>query len=462
VSPKARRRGGASIAPAAVEPLEGDAVARAGVVLADRFRLEERIGSGGMSSIWVATDLVSDGQVAVKVMSRPESRRDDLIERFRREAEVAKRLRGPHFVAILDYGEQDRVPFIVMQLLEGENLQQRLARRAADAPPDAPGSAGTLSLQECVALVSDLAEGLRIAHRDGVIHRDLKPANLYFARLPSPLRRARNEVLKILDFGIARSDAYAARLTAAGSIVGSLFYMSPEQARAEPNIDRRSDLWQVGAVLYRCLTGRRPFEGSPGAVLTRLAREDVPPPSRVNQELPRALDPFFAKALAKDPADRFPTIDELASAFLEAARQVSGTRPAVRPPAAPPPSAGEAPRPTLPTVVGGRRYEDYASLRSSRSDRPTPDSGPRIAPPDPSLLEEEDRRSTVVPARGDDARSTLRPFYTLYRPPSPAPSPWIDPSPRSSGSKVDWVIAVLVGLTILGLFLVAIVAVVHG
>jgi serine/threonine protein kinase len=409
-----------------------------------------------MSSIWVALDLVSHSRVAVKVMVKPDPVRSDLVERFRREAEVAKRFRGPPFVAVLDHGEHEGTPYIVMQLLEGENLQQRLARRE------------TLDVGEVQTLLEDVASGLRVAHKLGVIHRDLKPANLFFARLPERLRSRRDEVVKILDFGIARSDAFGDRLTKAGHIVGSLFYMSPEQARADAEIDARSDVWQVGAILYRCLTGRRPFEGPPGEVLRRLAREDVALASTVNPDLPRAFDPFFARALARSPEHRYQNIDALLAGFRDAAKLVSGTRPAVRPP---PLDAADVPlgpadpeRPTVPEQVRGGR--DGAATGAA----------PGVPPPLPRPAMTSARTSEAptvmytapspvslapLPPASPAKRATpatVPAYFSLDRLPSQRPSPWAaecDDRKRRS----DWVLALLLGLTIVALLAIVVVAV---
>jgi eukaryotic-like serine/threonine-protein kinase len=448
---EARRRGKKPVS--SVPPRGPESIAREGLVIADRYRLEERVGTGGMSSIWVANDLLSTGLVAVKVMVKPEKPRHDLVERFRREAEVAKRLRGPHFVAILDHGDHDGTPFIVMQLLEGENLQQRLSRRSA------------LDLDETGALLSDLTAGLRVAHNAGVIHRDLKPANLYFAKLPERRSSNRDEVVKILDFGIARSDAFAGRLTAAGSIVGSLFYMSPEQARTDVELDSRSDLWQVGAVLYRCLTGRRAFEGSPGVVLHRLLREDVAPPSSVNPVLPRALDPFFAKALARRPEDRFQDIRELYDAFRDVTRSVSGTRPAVR-----------LTRQELPTLHGDAEYAGFARTSTTPSEPPIAlraaedeievdvvplrGSRPGLSEP-PTVL-----YTSLVPAANPSISAptpgTLPQYFSKDRLPSQRPSPWAVEAKRGRAGKTDWWLFALLVLALVGIACAGIMSVVLG
>ena len=424
---EARKRGRRAKAPQSVPPNAIEHVACEGLVVASRYRLEEQIGSGGMSSIWVASDLVSHGQVAVKMMVKPEQTRSDLVARFHREAEVAKKFRGPPFVAVLDHGDHEGTPYIVMQLLDGENLQQRLTRKH------------TLAISDTQILLDDLSSGLRVAHKLGIIHRDLKPANLFFARLPERLRSRRDEVVKILDFGIARSDAFGERLTKAGHIVGSLFYMSPEQARAESNVDARSDLWQVGAILYRCLTGRRPFEGSPGAVLHRLAREDVALASTVNPDLPRSFDPFFAKALARTPEARFQTIDELLAGFRDAAKVVSGTRPAVRPPSLPEAEIvrdtrrdSDSERLTIPVTFD----DTFAGVFEPRgkSSRPPP---PRVSDAPPTVIYNSAR---PVPRL---TPNTVPAYFSIKdRPPSIAPSPWASKK-RSRRARNAWLLAFL-------------------
>ncbi len=421
-------------------PSGAESPATEGAVIAGRYQLRERIGVGGMSSIWVADDRASHAQVAVKVMVKPEKARNDLVERFRREAEVAKRLRGPHFVAVLDHGEHEGTPFMVMQLLEGENLQQRLTRR------------GTLDIEETQALLVDIAGGLRVAHAAGVIHRDLKPANLYFARLPEKLRSNREEVVKILDFGIARSDAFAGRLTAAGSIVGSLFYMSPEQARAEGHLDARSDLWQVGAVLYRCLTGRRAFEGSPGIVLHRLVREDVAPASDANPSLPRALDPFFARALARKPEERFQTIDDMVKAFRDVARSISGTRPAIK-----------LQRQELPTLHGDSEYSSFARTSTTPSEPPAArQSKPRFTDPPTVHYTSLSPAPFPSPVGGvPDTRTppTVPAYFSRDRMPSGRPSPWAIEATGARGRRADWWLFVLLIVAIVGIAGIGVVSV---
>ncbi len=437
-----RNRPGSSVPPPA------ERLATEGLVIAGRYELTKQIGRGGMSSIWVARDAHSSASVAVKVMVKPDNARDDVVERFRREAAVAKRLRGPHFCAVLDYGEHEGTPYMVMQLLEGENLQERLATRQR------------LELDEMRVMLADLAEGLRVAHEDGVVHRDLKPANLFFAKLPERLRSSRQEIVKILDFGIARSDAFSARLTAAGAIVGSLFYMSPEQARAQAVVDARSDLWQVGAVLYRCATGRRPFEGSPGAVLHRLAREDVAPPSSLDPDLPRALDPFFARALARTPDARFQTIEELADSFFEATRNVSGTRLAIRPRLDTPAAEDLA-------AIGGL-VGSAPPIALAEEPPPAPAPRPvRAAAPEPeqATVVYSAGRASDSSARGSappggavaPTPATIPAFFSRDRLASTRPSPWIKAQPPRRGwlaggwSGGDWLVAVVLLATALGL-----------
>lgn len=254
-----------------------------------------------MGELWTACDETLERMVAVKLIRSKLSGNESSRRRFRREARAAARLKSPHVVPVFDHGEDDGVAFIVMELLEGEDLDSRLDRM------------GRCPLDKAVWLAEQVSKGLTEAHDAGVIHRDLKPANLFLART------AGEEILKILDFGVARLAGFDGATTMTGELVGSPYYMSPEQALGTTELDHRSDLFALGTILFNALTDTRAFSGpSLALVLDRIRAVDIPPITEVAPELPAALDAFFAKAMARDRADRFESAKAMATAFGEA------------------------------------------------------------------------------------------------------------------------------------------------
>ncbi|KYF94005.1 hypothetical protein BE17_45515, partial [Sorangium cellulosum] len=258
------------------------------------------LARGGMGSIWVARHLQLDVGVAVKLMASEYAASTTARARFEREARAAAQLKIPNVVHVHDYGIEDDTPFLVMELLEGEDLETRLARE------------GRLTGAATLTIVTQVCKALRRAHETGIIHRDLKPANLFLSR------QDEDELVKILDFGIAKAEGMllAGKETKTGTLVGSPYYMSPEQVRRSKSLDRRSDLWSVGVIIYRCLTGRLPFPGEEiGEVFVAICTEDFPLPSSLAPELGPEVDRFFARALMRDPEHRFQSASELAEAF---------------------------------------------------------------------------------------------------------------------------------------------------
>ncbi|HWP08296.1 MAG TPA: serine/threonine-protein kinase, partial [Polyangiaceae bacterium] len=273
-------------------------------VLAGRYRLEVRLGQGGMGAIWRAEHLVLQAPVAVKLIDREAVPDEDTLARFLREAKSAAALRSPHVVQIIDYGVEGPIPFMVMELLEGENLAQRLKRMRR------------LSRQDTARVLTHVGRAVGRAHEAGIVHRDLKPENVFL------VKNEDDEIAKVLDFGVAKVERAALEgpegtRTRTGSILGTPYYMSPEQAQGNKTVDSRSDLWSLGVIAFECLTGKRPFysDGLGDLVLTICVR-DLPVPSDV-APVPLGFDAWFAKACARDPENRFQTARELTDALRE-------------------------------------------------------------------------------------------------------------------------------------------------
>jgi len=276
-----------------------------GAVIAGKFRLERVIGRGGMGAVWLARHLQLDMPVAIKFMDGAAATAPDARQRFEREARAAAQIRSPHIVQVLDHGLDEESPYIVMELLEGEDLGVRLRR------------VQRLSLGALEPLLNQAAKGLRRAHDLGIIHRDLKPSNLFITRVDE------DEIVKLLDFGVAklRWTGALGDFTQAGTLLGSPSYMSPEQARGQRSIDHRSDLWSLGVIVFRAVTGVKPFKGdSIGDLIIKLCIDPPPVASEILPGLPPALDEFFARAFQHEPEGRFQSALELAAAFSAIAR----------------------------------------------------------------------------------------------------------------------------------------------
>ena len=268
-------------------------MAEIGTILGGRYRLVELLGQGGMATIFRAHDNQLDRDVAVKLL-RPEYGRDpDFGSRFRQEAKNAASLNHPNIVSVYDYGQDTAGPFIVMELVEGEDLAT-IIRRSGALPP-----------RQAARIVAEAARALQAAHTSGIVHRDVKPGNILIGR---------DGVVKVTDFGIARAVAEA-QMTLPGTTLGSVHYFSPEQARGE-QATAASDIFALGIILYELLTGRRPWEGDSAAAvaMARLAGP-VPDPTSVRAGIPPDLAAIDRRALATEPVDRWASAANLAAAL---------------------------------------------------------------------------------------------------------------------------------------------------
>lgn len=409
---------------------------RPGAVLANKYRIEKLLGRGGMGSVFSAFHEELGHRVAIKVLHSPDS---GAATRFIREARTTARLGGAHVPQVFDLGRlPGGAPYIVMEYLTGEDLGQVLARG-----PVSPSEAVRCVLQACAVLGP--------VHAAGVVHRDLKPANLFLV-----VREGTPPILKVLDFGVSKGglhedSAEAQSLTSTGTMVGSPMYMSPEQVRADKDVDARSDIWSLGVILYELVTGQRPFRGATLSALAVTIATGLPSrPSALQPGIPQRLELAILRCLEKDRSARFQSVMALsqaiapfaepddagqhvvrtgkraplakagavavgAVAFLAwAAFEISGRSPAVGMPAAPP--AVSSPAPT----TGG------AAAPPPRADAPPPPAtSPATSATATAVVAQP---SATSPLSGANAHAVAahgapKPTASLANLPVPAPAP---------------------------------------
>jgi serine/threonine-protein kinase len=259
-----------------------------------KYELRRQLGRGAMGVVYEAFDTVIERLVALKLLRTDvfaAEQLPDVRARFKREAHSAGKLSHPNIVTIFDYGEHDGAPYIVMDLMSGQELARKL-------------EGGTrLPLAETVKIITDLLSALAYAHESGVVHRDIKPSNLF---------QLRDGTVKVVDFGVARIES--SELTETGAILGTPAYMSPEQFLGLP-VDGRSDLFSVGIILYHLLTGDRPFSGSPTTIMQKVLRQDPIDPTALNPMLAADWDIVIKRALAKKPEQRFQSARQFSDAI---------------------------------------------------------------------------------------------------------------------------------------------------
>jgi serine/threonine-protein kinase len=271
-----------------------------GDLVASRFRLIRELGRGGMGAVWLGHHVALDIPCAIKFIVDEAAQDAQMRARFEREARSAARLQSPHVVQILDHGVWEDKPFIVMELLHGEDLAARLRRVERLRPA------------ETVRILEQVARALSKAHAAGIVHRDLKPENIFLARDDD------RELAKVLDFGIAKTNHLdaAGTKTNTGALLGTPSYMSPEQADGTRPIDHRSDLWSLAVVAFECLTGRVPFKSDAlGDLLMRIMSRPIPTLTSFAPDLPPALDAWWERAAARPPDERFQSAKELCEAL---------------------------------------------------------------------------------------------------------------------------------------------------
>ena len=420
-------------------------------IIAGTYRLLSVLGSGGMATVWRAEHLQLSAPVAVKMIDPNATGGAEALRQCQKEARAAAALRSPHVVQVMDFGNDDATgsPFIVMELLEGESLADRLVRL------------GKLSPGETSRILTHVARALSRAHEAGIIHRDLKPANVFLVRDDD------EELAKVLDFGIARvqrAEVIGAATTQTRGLVGTPFYMSPEHITAQA-VDHRTDLWAMAVMAFECLTGRRPFECPDlGQLVLQICSYPVPIPSQ-SAPVPAGFDAWFQRAARREVDQRFQSARELADE-LRTICQETARAPRLFPsqndapaPPAPPVTSPRKPRRAarwlggialLAAVAVGVAARNALVSPARTSDRaPTIDvpavpvthpipAAPRATPPTvaPEAAARPARPTVVKEAAAKPARRPLRRKAELQRPAPPAPAP-AKPAAASVESVLD-------------------------
>ncbi len=277
-----------------------------GHVLDNKYEVQKLLGKGGMGAVYEAKHLLIGRRVAVKFVHSEYAGNKEVLQRFQQEARIAGQLGHPNICEVTDIGyAPDGAPYMVMPYLDGETLSDAMQQ-------------GQVAVSRALDIMDQLLSALGAAHEAGIIHRDLKPENIFLVHAGD-----RRDFVKILDFGISKvvsADPALKALTMTGVVMGTPYYMAPEQARGSKHVDHRSDIYSAGVILYELLTGRKPFEAETfNELIIKIATEPFAPPRSLRADIPQAVERVVLKAMARESADRFPTIAELREALIQRA-----------------------------------------------------------------------------------------------------------------------------------------------
>ncbi|GAA2708484.1 MULTISPECIES: protein kinase [Streptomyces] len=364
-----------------------------------RYQLRDLLGEGGMASVHLAYDTVLDRQVAVKTLHTELGRESSFRERFRREAQAVAKLTHTNIVSVFDTGEDEldgtTMPYIVMEYIEGRPLRSVLDEDVARF--------GAMPAEKALKITSDVLAALEVSHEMGLVHRDIKPGNVMMTK---------RGVVKVMDFGIARAmQSGVTSMTQTGMVVGTPQYLSPEQALGR-GVDARSDLYSVGIMLFELLTGRLPFDAdSPLAIAYAHVQEEPPVPSSINRSVPPAVDALVARALKKNPNERFPS----AEAMRDECARVVGTAqaapsPLIVPGTGPARSGAGVGSAVFPPVDGQAPAPGPQSLQTPYQPQPAP-QGPYSGPYGPATPP-QGPPAYAAPAAGYQAGPGTPPPYS--------------------------------------------------
>ncbi|MCB5911334.1 protein kinase domain-containing protein [Streptomyces pinistramenti] len=352
-----------------------------------RYQLRDLLGAGGMASVHLAYDSVLDREVAIKTLHTELGREQAFRERFRREAQSVAKLTHTNIVSVFDSGEDEidggMVPYIIMEYVSGQPLRSELDNDIAQH--------GAMPTEKALKITADVLAALEASHEMGLVHRDIKPGNVMMTK---------RNVVKVMDFGIARAmQSGVTSMTQTGMVVGTPQYLSPEQALGRA-VDARSDLYSVGVMLFELLTGQLPFDAdSPLAIAYAHVQEEPPVPSSINQSVPPAVDALVARALKKNPNERFPTAEAMQGECL----RIAGTA-----------QSGGTP---LIISEGPRARTSGASVSSAVF--PAATGNPPHTPAPPNV-----QQPYQPPRGGGFGPSTPPPVNNAYPTPAPGPAPY--------------------------------------
>jgi eukaryotic-like serine/threonine-protein kinase len=360
-----------------------------GDILLGKYEITRSLGEGGMGAVFAASDLKMGDPVAVKFLHPHLAARPDVASRFLQEARAGRRIENAHVARVFDIQSIDDVPFIVMQLVEGETLAAYLERH------------GPLPIAEAVDLLLQACEAVNEAHTHGIVHRDIKPGNLFLTPVPNGV-----PFVRVLDFGISKFENI--NVTANANVLGTPLYMAPEQAKDAPNVDGRADVWSLGVVLYEMLSGTRPFAGSSGpAILLAVLQNAHAKLSTLRPDVPPFLERAVDRALAKKAEDRFGSVEELAAAIVQFGSSAGGAsltqiqRDVARSSRAPAASPALVPSSEGPNTAPGRETHAFGteSIDTDSRSLATKDPASEARTPEPPEPKPVARRK-LAPALG--------------------------------------------------------------